>query len=61
MGWSKKRASSVFEPADVSFNTRTAHGIYQTLQQYLNECDKRGFDEEIDMDFRSVRIMSGLG
>jgi hypothetical protein len=34
---------------------RTAHGIYRTLQQYVDEADKDGFDEDIDMDFRSVR------
>ncbi len=34
---------------------RTAHGIYRTLQQYLDEADRHGFDEDIDMDFRSVR------
>jgi hypothetical protein len=34
---------------------RTAHGIYRTLQQYVEEADKDGFDEDIDMDFRSVR------
>jgi len=33
---------------------RTAHGIYRTLQQYLEEADKNGFDDDIDMDFRSV-------
>ena len=33
---------------------RTAHGIYRTLQEYLAEMDKHGFDEDIDMDFRSV-------
>lgn len=40
---------------------RTAHGIYQTLQQYLNEVDRNGFDEDIDMDFRSVRTLSAIG
>lgn len=33
---------------------RTAHGIYRTLQQFIEEADKNGFDEDIDMDFRSV-------
>lgn len=33
---------------------RTAHGIYRTLQQYIEEADAGGFDEDIDMDFRSV-------
>lgn len=33
---------------------RTAHGIYRTLQQYMEEADAGGFDEDIDMDFRSV-------
>ena len=40
---------------DDSLNMRTAHGIYRTLQQYVEEADKGGFDEDIDMDFRSVR------
>lgn len=35
---------------------RTAHGIYRTLQQYIEEADKSGFDEDIDMDFRSVSL-----
>jgi hypothetical protein len=35
---------------------RTSHGIYRTLQQYLDEADRGGFDEDIDMDFRSVRF-----
>ncbi len=34
---------------------RTAHGIYRTLQQFLEESDRDGYDDEIDMDFRSVR------
>lgn len=33
---------------------RAAHGIYRTLQQYVEEADRGGFDEDIDMDFRSV-------
>lgn len=36
-------------------NMRTAHGIYRTLQQFLEESDRDGYDDEIDMDFRSVR------
>jgi hypothetical protein len=36
------------------FNMRTAHGIYRNLQQFLEEMDKDGFDEDTDMDFRSV-------
>ena len=44
--------------ADDSLNMRTAHGIYRTLQQYVEEADKGGFDEDIDMDFRSVRPLS---
>jgi hypothetical protein len=40
--------------ADKRLNMRTAHGIYRTLQQYVDEADKDGFDEDIDMDFRSV-------
>ena len=35
---------------------RTAHGIYRTLQQYLDEMDRGGYDDDIDMDFRSVSI-----
>lgn len=35
-------------------NMRTAHGIYRSLQQFLEDADKNGFDEDIDMDFRSV-------
>ena len=42
--------------ADNRLNMRTAHGIYRTLQQYVDEADKDGFDEDIDMDFRSVRL-----
>lgn len=42
--------------ADRRLNMRTAHGIYRTLQQYVDEADKDGFDEDIDMDFRSVRL-----
>lgn len=36
---------------------RTAHGIYRTLQQYVEEADRDGFDEDIDMDFRSVSLV----
>jgi hypothetical protein len=35
---------------------RAAHGIYRTLQQYVEESDRGGFDEDIDMDFRSVSV-----
>lgn len=42
--------------ADNRLNMRTAHGIYRTLQQYVDEADRDGFDEDIDMDFRSVRL-----
>lgn len=45
---------------DDRLNMRTAHGIYRTLQLYVEEADKGGFDEEIDMDFRSVSPPSPL-
>jgi len=63
-GWSRKRKSpspvslyfsSYSSHTDDRLNMRTAHGIYRTLQLYVEEADKGGFDEEIDMDFRSVR------
>jgi len=44
----------VEEDIDNRLNMRTAHGIYRTLQMYVEEADRGGFDEEIDMDFRSV-------
>ena len=40
----------------IRLNMRTAHGVYRTLQHYLEDADKDGFDEDIDMDFRSVRL-----
>ncbi|KAL1413482.1 hypothetical protein Q8F55_001256 [Vanrija albida] len=43
-----------------ALNMRTAHGIYKTLQQFLDEADKGGFDETIDMDFRSG-VLLGSG
>lgn len=43
-----------------ALNMRTAHGIYRTLQQFLEEADKNGFDEDIDMDFRSG-VLLGTG
>lgn len=43
-----------------AFNMRTAHGIYRTLQVFLEESDKDGFDEDIDMDFRSG-VLLGTG
>lgn len=43
-----------------AFNMRTAHGIYRTLQMYLEEADANGFDEDIDMDFRSG-VLLGTG
>lgn len=43
-----------------AFNMRTAHGIYRTLQIFLEESDKDGFDEDIDMDFRSG-VLLGTG
>ncbi len=36
-------------------NMRSAHGTYHTLQQFIDQADKDGYDEDIDMDFRSVR------
>jgi hypothetical protein len=38
----------------VRLNMRSAHGIYHTLQQFIDQADKDGYDEDIDMDFRSV-------
>lgn len=43
-----------------ALNMRTAHGIYQTLQKFLDEADKKGFDDDIDMDFRSG-VLLGTG
>jgi hypothetical protein len=43
-----------------ALNMRTAHGIYRTLQQFLDDADKNGFDEDIDMDFRSG-VLLGTG
>lgn len=43
-----------------ALNMRSAHGIYRTLQMYLDEADKNGFDEDIDMDFRSG-VLLGTG
>ena len=43
-----------------ALNMRTAHGIYRTLQMFLEEADKNGFDEDIDMDFRSG-VLLGTG
>jgi len=43
-----------------AFNMRTAHGIYRVLQQYLEEADKNGYDDDIDMDFRSG-VLLGTG
>lgn len=37
-----------------ALNMRAAHGTYRTLQTYLDEADKHGYDDNIDMDFRSV-------
>ena len=72
--WSRKRKSlstislslssllliCVESDTDGRLNMRTAHGIYRTLQLYVEEADKGGFDEEIDMDFRSVSPPSPL-
>jgi tetratricopeptide (TPR) repeat protein len=43
-----------------AFNMRSAHGIYRQLQQFLDGADKDGFDESIDMDFRSG-VLLGTG
>ncbi|GMK59553.1 hypothetical protein CspeluHIS016_0801590 [Cutaneotrichosporon spelunceum] len=43
-----------------AFNMRTAHGIYRSLQIFLEESDKNGFDDDIDMDFRSG-VLLGTG
>ncbi|ORX39801.1 hypothetical protein BD324DRAFT_615036 [Kockovaella imperatae] len=43
-----------------ALNMRTAHGIYRNLQMFLEESDKNGFDEDIDMDFRSG-VLLGTG
>ncbi|KAL7422267.1 hypothetical protein Q5752_002913 [Cryptotrichosporon argae] len=43
-----------------ALNMRTAHGIYRTLGQYLDEADKHGYDDDIDMDFRSG-VLLGTG
>lgn len=43
-----------------AFNMRSAHGIYRTLQLYLEDADRNGFDEDIDMDFRSG-VLLGTG
>lgn len=37
---------------------RTAHGIYRNLQHFLEDADKHGYDDDIDMDFRSVSLLS---
>lgn len=39
---------------------RSAHGIYRTLQLYLEDADKHGYDDDIDMDFRSG-VLLGTG
>ncbi|TYJ51190.1 hypothetical protein B9479_008257, partial [Cryptococcus floricola] len=43
-----------------ALNMRTAHGIYRSLQQYLEDADKHGYDDDIDMDFRSG-VLLGTG
>ncbi|BEI96809.1 hypothetical protein CcaverHIS631_0203980 [Cutaneotrichosporon cavernicola] len=43
-----------------AFNMRTAHGIYRSLQIFLEVSDKDGFDEDVDMDFRSG-VLLGTG
>lgn len=46
--------------ADGRLNMRTAHGIYRTLQQFLEDADKDEYDDNVDMDFRSVSSSSYL-
>ncbi|KAK4687223.1 tetratricopeptide repeat protein 39, partial [Tremellales sp. Uapishka_1] len=43
-----------------ALNMRTAHGIYRSLQQFLEDADKNGYDDDIDMDFRSG-VLLGTG
>ncbi|OXG93214.1 hypothetical protein C345_00850 [Cryptococcus neoformans A2-102-5] len=43
-----------------AFNMRTAHGIYRNLQHFLEDADKHGYDDDIDMDFRSG-VLLGTG
>ncbi|WVF72267.1 hypothetical protein IAT40_007079 [Kwoniella sp. CBS 6097] len=40
-----------------ALNMRNAHGIYHILQQYLDDADKNGYDDNIDMDFRSGVVL----
>ncbi|WRT67062.1 uncharacterized protein IL334_004028 [Kwoniella shivajii] len=40
-----------------ALNMRAAHGIYHILQQFLDEADKNGYDDSIDMDFRSGVVL----
>ncbi|OCF35432.1 hypothetical protein I317_04948 [Kwoniella heveanensis CBS 569] len=40
-----------------ALNMRNAHGIYHVLQQYLDDADKNGYDDNIDMDFRSGVVL----
>lgn len=35
---------------------RAAWGIYRTMQTFIEEADAHGYDDDIDMDFRSVRL-----
>jgi hypothetical protein len=37
---------------------RAAWGIYRTMQTFIEEMDGHGYDDDIDMDFRSVRKVS---
>jgi hypothetical protein len=40
---------------------RTAHGIYRTLQLYLEHADRHGVDDGIDEHFKSgVQLGTGL-
>lgn len=38
---------------------RAAWGIYRTMQTFIEDMDshaRNGYDDDIDMDFRSVRL-----
>lgn len=39
---------------------RAAWGLYRTMQQYIEDADKHGYDDDIDMDFRSVGDLTHL-
>lgn len=43
-----------------ALNMRSAHGIYRNLQQFLEDADRNGYDDDVDMDFRSG-VLLGTG